>query len=378
MLGDKLHRFYSAREFLEKPFDPMRWLVPGLLPCAAQAIFYGDGSTLKSWVAFDIAIAVATGTRVFNRFPVHTTGPVVVVSVEGNMGALQQRFIRHFKARELDPAIEWWRKPFTPDESPLWISHDPVIFAKVEDRAAAESVIAQVRPVLVVWDPLAQLMGDLDENDTGDSAVVHTFLNHLRDDYGVTNVLIHHKNKQDKYRGSSSWRGWADTMVEFTRENVAIPHFGGAAPVITMRLDKQRDYDLRDGHLLTATAEFDEGLAVATLQQVAGGGEQRLQDLCHGSLRTAVFQHLHAQPSTIYALQQRLGVPQHWLVRTNFDAQVPGVLEELLAAGIVRYDQSTGLWHMTNRHSTVGTTVQFLQDAYRDKHLDTIHVPEDE
>ncbi|HEX4355624.1 MAG TPA: AAA family ATPase [Polyangiales bacterium] len=58
----------DAVELLGREFDGARWLVTGLVTRGGVVIFGGEPKTAKTWVATELAVAVATGTKTFGEF----------------------------------------------------------------------------------------------------------------------------------------------------------------------------------------------------------------------------------------------------------------------------------------------------------------------
>lgn len=70
-------------------FEPLRWMVPGLIPEGAS-IMVGSPKVGKSWLAYGIALAVASGTNVLGALLVEQR-PVLLLALEDGDRRLQQR-----------------------------------------------------------------------------------------------------------------------------------------------------------------------------------------------------------------------------------------------------------------------------------------------
>jgi hypothetical protein len=86
--------------------------------------------------------------------------------------------------------------------------------------AAIESLISEIKPGLVMIDPLTNLLSKEDKKED----VEHTLkeLDRIIERYGVSVILIHHARKGkgetlESMRGSSALPGWADTICRITR-----------------------------------------------------------------------------------------------------------------------------------------------------------------
>src|SRR5690242_4385024 len=60
--------FFDAAVLLRREFSDTPWLVTGLITRGAVAVIGGEPKTTKTWLATEVAIAVATGTKVCGEF----------------------------------------------------------------------------------------------------------------------------------------------------------------------------------------------------------------------------------------------------------------------------------------------------------------------
>ena len=66
-----------------------RYLIPGILAAGQPGGIYGGLKTLKTSLAADLLISLASGTPFLGRFPVAEPGRVVFLSGEAGLEALQ-------------------------------------------------------------------------------------------------------------------------------------------------------------------------------------------------------------------------------------------------------------------------------------------------
>ena len=64
-----------------------RWLVDALWAEEGVGVIGGAPKSLKSWIALDLAVAVASGTACLDRFPVRRPGPALVYLAEDRLDA---------------------------------------------------------------------------------------------------------------------------------------------------------------------------------------------------------------------------------------------------------------------------------------------------
>ena len=170
---------------------PPAWLVRGLLTKSSLAGLYGPGGSYKSFIALDMAAAIATGVETWGgRAVAH--GPVVFISGEGSV-----------EPRAL--AIETRGITITDNFAILdGINLDDMdqLMEAVEDinTAVAENWVGQV-PALIVVDTLARAAPGQDENSARDMGRVVQSCDGFRKLYGCCVLLVHHTPK-----GGHDWR----------------------------------------------------------------------------------------------------------------------------------------------------------------------------
>lgn len=80
----------SARELAE-PVEPIRWLVRGIWPERSAGVLAGDKKSLKTWNLQALALAVAAGRPLFDKYHVVSPGPVLYLSGEGGRNTFANR-----------------------------------------------------------------------------------------------------------------------------------------------------------------------------------------------------------------------------------------------------------------------------------------------
>mgnify|MGYP001222859025 CR=1 FL=1 len=219
----------ARRRFLNindlKALPPPRWLVPGLLVEDSIAAIYGAPESGKSFLALDIAMAIAGGVDWHGRRV--TGGGVLYVAAEGASG-----FGKRVRAWEIDRGIDVGKFP-------LWLDHGEINLAAERDggvRAFVSDVVEELGPLrLVVIDTLNQTAAGADENSAKDMGRYIASMKRIRDETGATVVVVHHSGKDPGkgMRGSSSLLGAMDTTVEVDRDK--------DRRSITVTVHKQKD-----------------------------------------------------------------------------------------------------------------------------------------
>lgn len=197
-------RFVAIRDdqFIDRA--PLSWHIKGVLPRAELAMLYGPSGSGKSFLAFDIVAAVATGSSWYGRRT--AKGRVVYIVAEGATGFLN-RLKAYAKAHSgTFPGIR-----IIADAPNLLGEADPVSLAtEIEATGGAD---------VIVIDTLAVCSPGADENAAKDMGRVIEHCKQLHKATGATVLLVHHSGKDDSKgaRGWSGLRAAADAEIEVSR-----------------------------------------------------------------------------------------------------------------------------------------------------------------
>ncbi len=202
---------------------PPEWLVEELLPKTDLAMIYGAPSSGKSFVALDLAFAIAHGFTWFNRKT--EAGPVVWIAAEA-AGAMRNRARAYAQARGIDPVT-----------TDLRVVEQTLSLMNQEDVSALTDVLVEVMPKLIIVDTLAAASGGANENSGEDMNVVLTNCRNIHEMTGALVLLIHHSGK-DASRGARGWSGLhAAVRAEFTVTHNA----DGDSPIRVLTVTKQNE-----------------------------------------------------------------------------------------------------------------------------------------
>lgn len=172
---------------IERP----RWLVEGLLPEGAPSVFFGRGSSLKSFAADAVVLAVAMGAPDVLGLPVVGYGGVLVVDYE-DPRALSFRLRRLLLGMALDPDI----LPGLPIR--LWPTQGEPLRAMTEGivRACEHMADAGTPPKLIVVDSAMMACGG--EPEKSEPAL--QMFNAL-ERIGLTSLIISHVSNAESDLG---------------------------------------------------------------------------------------------------------------------------------------------------------------------------------
>jgi RecA-family ATPase len=218
--------------------EPVEWLIDNVLPKKAFCALYGPPGSYKSFVALDIAEAVATGRPWMGR-EVQAAGAVLYIAGEG-FGGIGARI----KACKLHNRTQAGAEIY-------------VIRAAINMRSSAEDfdlLVASIKDLmeksgvqfeLVQIDTLARAFGGGNENNSEDmGAFIHN-AGRIQRMLNCAMMVLHHSGKDATkgLRGHSSLLGAVDTQLELMKidatPNPSSPIAGSGILTISKQKDGQ-------------------------------------------------------------------------------------------------------------------------------------------
>jgi RecA-family ATPase len=217
--------------------EEQRWLVEGLWADEAVGIVGGEPKCCKSFLALDMAVAVATGRPCLRHFPVPRAGRVLLFAAEDALHVVRQRLEGICRAAGTALA-----------EVDVQVITAPSVRLDLDaDRKALGETIAELRPKLLVLDPFVRLHR-IDENVSGEVAPLLAFLRELQRRHRLAVLLVHHARKGgakmragQALRGSSEFHAWGDSNLYLRRHGeqltLSVEHRAAASiPNISLQL----------------------------------------------------------------------------------------------------------------------------------------------
>lgn len=200
----------SAAALMLKHFPPLRYVVHGYV-AEGLTILAGAPKLGKSWMALNIAVAVAGGEPAFGTVPCET-GDVLYLALEDNERRLRSRLLAMGCQEAPDRLTLCTRWPTLADGA----------VEQIEEWAASVP-----KPTLVVIDVLAKVREAASGRDTAYDADYRTLtaLQELAGARNIAIVVIHHTRKQesddpfDSVSGTRGLTGAADTVLVLKKEH---------------------------------------------------------------------------------------------------------------------------------------------------------------
>lgn len=193
--------------------EERRWLIEELWADEAVGIIGGEPKCCKSFLALDMAVAVASGAPCLRRFRVGRTGRVLLYAAEDALHIVRARLDGICRAAGV--ALE---------AIDLQVITAPSLrLDRDEDRRRLWDTVSALRPVLLVLDPFVRLHR-IDENVSGEVAPLLAYLRDMQRRFSVAVAVVHHAKKGagnaregQALRGSSEFHAWGDSNLYLRR-----------------------------------------------------------------------------------------------------------------------------------------------------------------
>lgn len=213
---------YSPSEMAEQP--PVSWLIKGILPHADIGMIFGASGAGKSFVALDMACAMARGVDWRGKRTKRTKVMLVAAEGAGGMG------------NRLKAYCDFHNIPMSELDSHLRIL--PGI-PNLMNRDDAIEVVKAIRDWggcgCVVFDTFAQVTPGANENSGEDMGVALANAKAIGSVFHAVIVLIHHSGK-DTSKGARGWSG-SHAAMDFVLEVVRFEESAKRS----IRVRKQKD-----------------------------------------------------------------------------------------------------------------------------------------
>jgi hypothetical protein len=222
--------------------EEQRWLVTNLWSEQAVGIVGAEPKCCKSFLALDLAVAVASGTPCLRHFSVPQPGRVLLYAAEDALHVVRRRLEGICAAaacnlKDLDVHV---------------ITAPTVRLDQQADRTRLDETIMQLKPRLLVLDPFVRLHR-IDENASGEVAPLLAYLRTLQRQHSLAVLVVHHTRKSagnmragQALRGSSEFHAWGDSNLYLRRSgdeiNLTVEHRAApSSPSIALELTQRGD-----------------------------------------------------------------------------------------------------------------------------------------
>lgn len=242
--GSSLNRFVDARDFLSKEIQPMTWLVDDIITEKGIGWISGYPKMGKSYVALDLATALATGSRFLNYFSVSRPTDVLYVVKENSDQSIQHRLQKILSSRpSMDISV------FRKGEAIFSVAPGRLMLdLSREFRFEPSQVESLIREVLlyaklsgrniglIIIDPLSFSLphGKFDINAFTDvQAKVIDPISHIVRKTGASVMVVHHQSKSanNSMLGSVAYEASFDDRIAFVTKAMSLDDYVPGDPV---------------------------------------------------------------------------------------------------------------------------------------------------
>lgn len=200
---------------LAEDVPELRWLVTGLWSHSAVGIVGGEPKCCKSFLALDLAVAVAAGVPCLRRFVVPDPGRVLLYAAEDSPAVVRRRLEGIATAAGV-----------LLSDLDIQVITAPTLRLDLDaDRRSLANTVAHLVPRLLILDPFVRLHR-IDENASGEVAPLLAYLRELQRRYALAVVVVHHAKKGaasarggQALRGSSEFHAWGDSNLYLRRQD---------------------------------------------------------------------------------------------------------------------------------------------------------------
>jgi DNA-binding transcriptional ArsR family regulator len=335
-LREVLQRTVTAQELSNMEFAPIKWIIPDLLP-EGLAIIAGKPKTGKSFLALNMAVAVALGGRVFGNTQVER-GEVLYIALEDGLRRLRGRYdmVKALPTDKLHFCTEWPRGQKGLEDLRLWLS-------------------CHEKCRLVILDTLARIRDDDRDPSYQRDYDFITELKKVADGRHIAFVLIHHTRKAaaddvlDQVSGTTGITGAADSLWILQRSR------GKADATLTV---SGRDFP-------------EQELALKYQPEIGWSLMGNAEDVRMSDERRQILELLEDGPMSITEVSKDLGKNRNTTKNT---------MMKLKEAGKVVYDPQNRRWQIVcsprSPHSLIDQTTQTTETTQTTRTMQTTVIAE--
>jgi KaiC/GvpD/RAD55 family RecA-like ATPase len=221
--ADYAGRFPITSLTVSIAMEPGDWLIKNVLPDAGLIVIYGASGSGKTFVAIDMAFAIARG--VAWRGNRTRKGRVIIVAAEGGKG-MSKRLKAYTDFYNIDP-----------NEVEIGLLTVPPNFLLNEDVTELAAAIAAAGGAdAIIVDTMAQVTPGANENSSEDVGLALANGRALHTATGAALIMVDHSGKD----ASKGVRGWSGKRAAADAEIEVVKHENGTREI---RITKMKDGD---------------------------------------------------------------------------------------------------------------------------------------
>jgi len=205
-----IYPYLNVDQIMDKP-DPV-WMVDGLINEKALGFIFGPPSSLKTFIALDLALSIATSLPSWWDRAISRPGAVIYLCREGTSS-----FKFRIAAWEAHRKAKARGGKFYLIEHPTNFMNGADVF-KVIETIKAIAAVAGVAVSAVFVDTVSRVLPGAEENLQKDMSLFVGACEYIQTAFGCIVVGLHHTNKNGAIRGSTVIPGAGDFLIETRRD----------------------------------------------------------------------------------------------------------------------------------------------------------------
>jgi hypothetical protein len=228
------------------------WLIKEAIQRGGLGFMYGAPGSFKSFICYDLALALAYGCGEWIGREAKAAGSVLYLASEGSTGARKR--------------IEAWQRKhgIDTDSDGFRLIRSTISFMQASDVTKLErtvaAIVARSGPVSTIFvDTVSRVLPGADENLQKDMTLFVAACDRLRERFDATVIGVHHTNKAGDMRGSTVFLGQGDFIFRVDKDE---DRKGGV-----LTCEKQKDAE--DGWRVAFAVEAHAWTPVGRLQEVS-------------------------------------------------------------------------------------------------------------
>lgn len=216
-------RTHNKRSIKQLHYTPKKqWLINEILGVKDMVMIYSAPGCGKTFIALDLIGSAITGRKWANKFNVARPLNVAYCTGEGLQG-IKERFDALWHKYGIDVDDENNTNFSFYDDTPqLFDLKYPANSQSFISEWLADVKQGTEKPLdIIVIDTLHNATKGLNENATDNTGVAIHNCNLIAKELGCSVILVHHSTKDGtSERGSTSWRGSMDSMIEIKENSI--------------------------------------------------------------------------------------------------------------------------------------------------------------
>jgi len=207
--GD-FYEYLTVEQILALP--PPKWMIEKLVIENSLGFIYGPPGSLKTFMAIDIALALATKQPSWWGYSIQHTGTVVYILAEGVLN-LPNRILAWQQHRGVDIR-----------KAPFILIRQSINFLQTADVGKLRATVQDIHdkiggPIAAVFvDTVSRMLPGAKENQQEDMTIFVAACSVVQRDFGATVFGLHHTNYAGGFRGSTVIPAAGDFLIETRRE----------------------------------------------------------------------------------------------------------------------------------------------------------------